>query len=82
MAGDAVSRPFSLPIRAGQIFWAKPLEQFPFRSKRFAGGILLSCKERITERSGATVKILDAAGQKNVPARRVRFGDVLRRYTA
>jgi hypothetical protein len=31
------------------------LEQFPFRLNRFAGVILLSCKERIAVRSGATV---------------------------
>ncbi|KJE34011.1 hypothetical protein UF64_16385 [Thalassospira sp. HJ] len=49
---------------------------------RFAEDIPLSGKERIAERSGATVQGLDAAGQRNVPARRVRFGDVLRRYTA
>ncbi|HBS25025.1 MAG TPA: hypothetical protein DD982_21110 [Thalassospira sp.] len=48
------------------------LEPFPLGLKRFAGGILLSRKEGIAERSGATVKIPDAAGQKNVPARRVR----------
>ncbi|RCK31772.1 hypothetical protein TH19_20355 [Thalassospira profundimaris] len=37
----------------------------------FAGGIVLSGKERFAERSGATVKNLDAAGQNDVPARRV-----------
>jgi hypothetical protein len=49
---------------------------------RFAEDILLSGKEWIAGRSGATIQIRDAAGRMNVPARRVRFGDVSLRYTA
>ena len=47
------------------------LKRVAFNLLRFAEDILLSGKERSAERSGATVKDLDAAGQKDVPAPRV-----------
>ena len=39
----------------------------------FAGGSFLSREERAVGRSGATFKVLDAAGRKAVPARWVCF---------
>lgn len=47
------------------------IEPVAFNLIHFAGGIVLSGKERFAERSGATVKKLDAAGQNDVPAHRV-----------
>ncbi|WP_417835870.1 hypothetical protein [Thalassospira tepidiphila] len=50
-----------------------PLERVASNLPHFAEDILLSGKERSAARSGATVKDLDAAGPKNVPAHRVCF---------
>ncbi len=48
------------------------IKRVAFNLLRFAEDTLLSGKERSAERSGgATVKDLDAAGQKGVPAPRV-----------
>ena len=44
------------------------LEHIALNLVHFAGGMVLFSKERFAERSGATVKNLDAAGQNHVPA--------------
>ena len=64
------------------IMVSKPdIKRVAFNLLRFADDILLSGKERSAERSGATVKDLDAAGQKDVRPQGFDFGGLWRRYT-
>ncbi|GAA0614696.1 hypothetical protein GCM10009100_12830 [Thalassospira tepidiphila] len=71
MKGDVATR--RAPWRELSITVVYEPEHGALNLFHFAGGILLPSKETSVKRSGATVKDVDAAGRKDVPARRVCF---------